>query len=37
VIDALRERGIRVWRTDRDGSIDIDVREGRLYVAGGTD
>lgn len=36
-IEALRERGIRVWRTDRDGSVDVDVREGRLYVRGGSD
>ncbi len=32
VLDALRERNIRIWRTDRDGTIDVEVREGRLYV-----
>ncbi|HUP61742.1 MAG TPA: DNA internalization-related competence protein ComEC/Rec2 [Thermoanaerobaculia bacterium] len=32
VLDALRERGIRVWRTDRDGTIDVDVEGGKLYV-----
>jgi competence protein ComEC len=32
VLDALRERGVRTWRTDRDGTIDVEVREGRLYV-----
>jgi competence protein ComEC len=37
VIEALRERGVRVWRTDRDGSVEVDVRDGRLYVRGGTD
>jgi competence protein ComEC len=37
VLEALHERGIRTWRTDRDGSVDVQVREGRLYVSGGTD
>jgi len=37
VVDALRERGVRTWRTDRDGSVDVAVREGRLYVSGRTD
>ncbi len=37
VIDALRERGIRAWRTDRDGTVDVAVREGRLYVRTGLD
>lgn len=32
VLAALRERGIRTWRTDRDGTVEIEVREGRLYV-----
>jgi competence protein ComEC len=32
VLDALRERNVRTWRTDRDGSIEVEVREGRLYV-----
>lgn len=32
VIESLRERGIRTWRTDRDGTIDVEVRAGQLYV-----
>jgi competence protein ComEC len=32
VLEALEERDIRTWRTDRDGTIDVEVREGRLYV-----
>ena len=32
VIAALRERNIRIWRTDRDGTIDVILRGGRLYV-----
>ncbi|HEX8407332.1 MAG TPA: DNA internalization-related competence protein ComEC/Rec2 [Thermoanaerobaculia bacterium] len=32
VLDALDERRIRTWRTDRDGTIDVQVKEGRLYV-----
>ena len=32
VLDALGQRGIRTWRTDRDGTVDVTVREGRLYV-----
>jgi competence protein ComEC len=36
VIDALDSRGIRTWRTDRHGSIDVEVRAGRLYVHGGS-
>jgi len=32
VLDALHERGIRAWRTDRDGTVDIEVRDRRLYV-----
>lgn len=34
VLEALGERGIRAWRTDRSGSIDVDVRGGKLYVEG---
>ncbi|HKS24114.1 MAG TPA: DNA internalization-related competence protein ComEC/Rec2 [Thermoanaerobaculia bacterium] len=26
VLEALRARGIRVWRTDRDGSVEIEIR-----------
>ena len=32
VLEALHARGIRAWRTDRDGTVDVEVREGRLYV-----
>jgi competence protein ComEC len=37
VIDGLETHGVRTWRTDRDGSVDVEVREGRLYVRGGRD
>lgn len=37
VIESLHDRGIRTWRTDRDGTVDIEVREGRLYVRSGLD
>lgn len=37
VIDALHERGVRTWRTDRDGTVDVAVHEGRLYVRTGLD
>lgn len=33
VLEALDERRIRTWRTDRSGSIDVEIRDGRLYVA----
>lgn len=32
VLENLAARQIRTWRTDRDGTIDVQVREGRLYV-----
>ena len=32
VIETLRERGIRVWRTDRDGTVEIEIRAGHLFV-----
>lgn len=32
VLEALEERGIRTWRTDRDGSVEVEVRDGRVYV-----
>jgi competence protein ComEC len=32
VLEALDERNIRTWRTDRDGTIDVAVRDGHLYV-----
>ena len=33
VIEALRSRGVRVWRTDRDGSVTIAVEGRQLYTA----
>lgn len=32
VLAELAERRIRTWRTDRSGSVDLVIREGRLYV-----
>jgi competence protein ComEC len=32
VLEALHARGIRVWRTDRDGSVEIEIRDGHLFV-----
>jgi competence protein ComEC len=32
VLESLKERRVRTWRTDRDGSIDVEVRGGRLYA-----
>lgn len=32
VIEALRARGVRVWRTDRDGTVDVEMRDGHLFV-----
>lgn len=32
VLDALAEARVRTWRTDRDGSIDVEITEGRMYV-----
>jgi len=37
VLEALDERRIRTWRTDRDGTIDVEVRQRRLYVRSGLD
>ena len=37
VLRALEEHGVRTWRTDRDGTIDLDVRDARLYVTAGQD
>ncbi len=37
VLEALQERAVRIWRTDRDGSVDVEVQQGRLYVRGGSD
>lgn len=33
VLEALRERRIRTWRTDTSGTIDVEIRDGRLYAA----
>lgn len=32
VIEALAARGIRTWRTDRSGTIDVELRDGHLFV-----
>ena len=32
VLDALRARGVRVWRTDRNGTVEIEMRDGHLFV-----
>ena len=32
VLASLNERRIRTWRTDRDGSVDVEVRDFRLYA-----
>ena len=37
VLEALHERGIRTWRTDLHGTIDVTVRDGHLYVRPGWD
>ncbi|HUR81825.1 MAG TPA: DNA internalization-related competence protein ComEC/Rec2, partial [Thermoanaerobaculia bacterium] len=37
VLEALSERHVRTWRTDRDGTIDVVVRAGHLYVTAGSD
>jgi competence protein ComEC len=37
VLDSLSRRGIPTLRTDRDRSIDIEVRAGKLYVRRGND
>ena len=34
VVDALRARGVRTWRTDRNGSIDLDFLDRRLEIHG---
>ena len=33
VVEALEERRIRTLRTDRDGTVDVTVEEGRLYAS----
>ena len=32
VLETLSERGIRTWRTDRDGTIDVEITGDHLYV-----
>ncbi|MFL6245088.1 MAG: DNA internalization-related competence protein ComEC/Rec2 [Thermoanaerobaculia bacterium] len=32
VLERLAERGVRTWRTDRDGTVTVEVREGRLFA-----
>ena len=32
VLEALAARGVRVWRTDRDGTVDVEMRDGHLFV-----
>jgi competence protein ComEC len=33
VVEALRSRGVRVWRTDRDGSVTIAVEGRHMYTS----
>lgn len=33
VLERLAERGVRTWRTDRDGTVSVEVREGRLIAS----
>ncbi len=37
VLETLDERNIRTWRTDRDGTVDVAVRDGHLYATSGSD
>jgi competence protein ComEC len=32
VLEALAERRVRTWRTDVDGTVELQVRDGHLYV-----
>jgi competence protein ComEC len=32
VLERLAERRIRTWRTDRDGTVSVEVRDGRLFA-----
>jgi competence protein ComEC len=32
VLESLRARGVRVWRTDRSGTVDVEMRAGHLFV-----
>ncbi|HEV7765360.1 MAG TPA: DNA internalization-related competence protein ComEC/Rec2 [Thermoanaerobaculia bacterium] len=31
VLDRLRDRGVRTWRTDRDGTVTLEIREGKVF------
>lgn len=33
VLERLADRNIRTWRTDRDGTVSVEVREGRLLAS----
>ena len=35
VLERLRQAGVRTWRTDRNGTVEVEVREGRLLVRSG--
>ncbi|HEX8171815.1 MAG TPA: DNA internalization-related competence protein ComEC/Rec2 [Thermoanaerobaculia bacterium] len=37
VLARLQERRVRVWRTDTEGTIDVEVERGKLYVRGQMD
>ncbi len=32
VVNTLAGRGVHSWRTDRSGSVDVEVRDGHLFV-----
>lgn len=32
VVDALRARGVRIWRTDRNGTVDLDLLPAHIVV-----
>jgi len=32
VVEALRSRGVRIWRTDRNGTIDLDFLPRHIFV-----
>jgi len=37
VLQTLEDARVRTWRTDRDGTIDVEITEGRMYVRAGND
>jgi competence protein ComEC len=37
VLDALAERRVRVLRTDRDGTVDVEIKGGKLYAHAGSE